>query len=64
MPVASEAERSRAERLFSPLTTSGELEILRMRLEAQGYEVVTAADGEEALARAAAHRPTLSFSTS
>jgi len=28
------------------------LEIVRMRLEAHGYEVVTAADGEEALARA------------
>src|SRR5262249_49377026 len=28
------------------------LEIVRMRLEAHGYEVVTAVDGEEALARA------------
>ena len=27
------------------------LEILKVRLEAEGYEVVTAADGEEALAR-------------
>src|SRR5438309_745713 len=28
------------------------LDIVRMRLEAQGYEIVTAADGEEALAQA------------
>ena len=28
------------------------LDILEMRLESNGYEVVTAADGEEALARA------------
>ncbi len=35
------------------------LEILRVRLEAQGYEVVTAADGEEALARARELEPDL-----
>jgi adenylate cyclase len=35
------------------------LEILRVRLESQGYEVFTAADGEEALARAAEIGPDL-----
>jgi class 3 adenylate cyclase/CheY-like chemotaxis protein len=35
------------------------LEILRVRLEAQGYEVVTAADGEEALAKARDLEPDL-----
>jgi adenylate cyclase len=35
------------------------LEIARMRLEAHGYEVVTAADGEEALARAREVEPDL-----
>lgn len=35
------------------------LEILRMRLEANGYEVVTAADGEEGLARARDSDPDL-----
>ena len=35
------------------------LEILQVRLEAQGYEVVTAADGEEALARARELEPDL-----
>ena len=35
------------------------LEIARMRLEAHGYEVVTAADGEEALARAKELEPDL-----
>jgi adenylate cyclase len=34
--------------------TPENLEILRMRLEANGYEVVTAADGEEGLAKARA----------
>jgi adenylate cyclase len=33
------------------------LDILRVRLESQGYEVVTAADGEEALARVAELEP-------
>ena len=35
------------------------LEILKVRLEAQGYEVVTAADGEEALLRARELEPDL-----
>jgi adenylate cyclase len=35
------------------------LEILKVRLEAHGYEVVTAADGEEALARARELEPDL-----
>jgi len=35
------------------------LEILKVRLEAQGYEVVTAADGEEALQRAREVEPDL-----
>ena len=35
------------------------LDILRMRLESQGYEVITAADGEEALARVRDHDPDL-----
>jgi adenylate cyclase len=35
------------------------LEILRVRLESQGYEVVTAADGEEALVRAGELEPDL-----
>ncbi|MFE1599489.1 adenylate/guanylate cyclase domain-containing protein [Methylobacterium sp. ID0610] len=35
------------------------LEILRVRLEAQGYHVGTAPDGETALAQAAAHPPDL-----
>jgi len=35
------------------------LEILRVRLEAQGYEVITAADGEDALVRARELEPDL-----
>ncbi len=35
------------------------LDILRMRLEAQGYEVVTAEDGEEALIKARTLDPDL-----
>ncbi len=35
------------------------VKILRTRLVAEGYEVVTAADGEQALAAAEAHRPDL-----
>jgi adenylate cyclase len=35
------------------------LEILRVRLEAQGYEVITAEDGEQALAKAREHEPDL-----
>jgi len=35
------------------------LQILRVRLESQGYEVVTAADGEDALARARELQPDL-----
>ena len=39
--------------------TPENLEILRMRLEAQGYEVAEAADGEEGLARAQELKPDL-----
>jgi adenylate cyclase len=39
--------------------TPENLEILRMRLEANGYEVVTAADGEEGLAKARQLEPDL-----
>ena len=39
--------------------TPENLEILRMRLEANGYEVATAGDGEEGLARASELRPDL-----
>lgn len=35
------------------------LEILQVRLEAQGYEVITAADGEEALAKIREFEPDL-----
>ncbi|HEX8012124.1 MAG TPA: response regulator [Casimicrobiaceae bacterium] len=35
------------------------VEILRMRLEAQGYEIVTATDGEAALTAVSEHRPDL-----
>ena len=40
------------------------VEVLRVRLSAQGYEVVTAIDGEEGLQRARELEPTLSCSTS
>src|SRR5919112_5530893 len=39
--------------------TPENLEILRMRLEAQGYEVVEATDGEDGLAKAREARPDL-----
>ena len=35
------------------------LDIVRIRLESQGYEVVTAVDGEDALARARELEPDL-----
>jgi adenylate cyclase len=35
------------------------VEIARMRLESEGYDVVTAVDGEDALAKVAAQRPSL-----
>ena len=35
------------------------VDILRMRLEAQGYEIVTATDGEEALTAVSEHHPDL-----
>jgi len=40
------------------------LDIVRIRLESQGYEVVTAVDGEDALARARDSNPIWSSSTS
>ena len=39
-------------RILAVDDTPENLEILRMRLEANGYEVSTAADGEEGLAKA------------
>ena len=44
--------------------TTENLEILRMRLEAQGYEVVEAFDGEEGLAKARETKPDLVCSIS
>jgi adenylate cyclase len=38
-------------RILAVDDTPENLEILRMRLEANGYEVVTAADGQEAVAK-------------
>ena len=46
-------------RILAVDDTPENLEILRLRLEAQGYEVVTAADGEEGLARARELEPDL-----
>src|SRR5437016_2453396 len=39
--------------------TEANVDILKMRLESQGYEVATAADGEEGLAKAEALQPDL-----
>lgn len=46
-------------RILAVDDTPENLEILRMRLEANGYEVATAADGEEGLARARELTPDL-----
>jgi len=46
-------------RILAVDDTTANLEILRVRLESQGFEVFTAADGEEALARAAELEPDL-----
>lgn len=46
-------------RILAVDDTPENLEILRMRLEANGYEVVTAADGEEALAKVRDVKPDL-----
>jgi adenylate cyclase len=46
-------------RILAVDDTPENLEILRMRLEANGYEVVSAADGEEGLAKARSLRPDL-----
>ena len=46
-------------RILAVDDTPENLEILRMRLEANGYEVVTAADGEEGLAKARELTPDL-----
>ncbi|MBY5391366.1 response regulator [Rhizobium leguminosarum] len=46
-------------RILAVDDTPENLEILRMRLEANGYEVVTAADGEEGLAKAREFKPDL-----
>jgi adenylate cyclase len=46
-------------RILAVDDTPENLEILRMRLEANGYEVATAADGEEGLAKARELTPDL-----
>ena len=46
-------------RILAVDDTPENLEILRMRLEANGYEVVTAADGEEGLAKTRVLQPDL-----
>ena len=46
-------------RILAVDDTPENLEILRMRLEANGYEVATAADGEEGLAKAGSLKPDL-----
>ena len=46
-------------RILAVDDTPENLEILRMRLEANGYEVATAADGEEGLAKAHSLGPDL-----
>jgi len=46
-------------RIFAVDDTPENLEILSVRLEANGYEVITAADGEECLARVAELSPDL-----
>jgi class 3 adenylate cyclase/CheY-like chemotaxis protein len=46
-------------RILAVDDTSENLEILRLRLEAKGYEVVTASDGEEGLSRARELEPDL-----
>src|ERR1051325_5526626 len=46
-------------RILAVDDTPENLEILRMRLEANGYEVATACDGEEGLARARELTPDL-----
>src|SRR6185503_6902762 len=61
----SSAERNEGGRLRHPPRilavddVSTNLDILRVRLESQGYEVVTAVDGEDALARTAELQPDL-----
>ena len=46
-------------RILAVDDVSTNLDILRVRLESQGYEVVTAVDGEDALARTAELLPDL-----
>jgi len=46
-------------RILAVDDVSSNLEILQVRLEAQGYEVITAADGEQALAQIHEHEPDL-----
>ncbi len=46
-------------RILAVDDTPENLEILRVRLEANGYEILTAADGEEGLAAARQHLPDL-----
>src|SRR6188474_71927 len=61
----SSAERNEGGRLRHPPRilavddVPANLDILRVRLESQGYEVVTAVDGEQALARVAELEPDL-----
>ena len=46
-------------RILAVDDVASNLEILQVRLEAQGYEVITAADGEQALAQIHEHEPDL-----
>ena len=46
-------------RILAVDDVANNLEIVRIRLEAEGYEVITAADGEEALARMRGSEPDL-----
>lgn len=46
-------------RILAVDDTPENLEILRLRLEANGYEVMTAADGEEGLAKVREFKPDL-----
>jgi len=51
VPNPSPAAERAPRRILVVDDNEANLDIARMRLESQGYEVVTALDGEEALAR-------------